>query len=684
MKTKALSRLLGLIIIIIILPAVDCVDCWLWSQEKEDLLFQEIPIVVTASRKEQPITEAPTTITVITADDIRYSGATNIPDVLRMVAGIDVMAITARDQQVGVWGFITPINNKLLVLVDGRTMYTDLYGMVLWEVFPVGLEEIDRIEAVKSPASSIYGANAFSGVINIITKTPEQLKGTTLHFTAGERNTIIGSILQAGDMDNEKIKYKISAEWDQIKGWQDPKEKTAEVYRFNGLLAYSLGKKGRLVFSAGRGHSQDRKFIPGGYIGTGVVDYKSDYLQVEVVHGRLEFRTFYKYEKPSIAWNLTGEQQAWEMPTLNAELLHSFNWSKKHSLVWGLNYRYNSLKKNAFILQSHHQNLWALFLEDEIKFSHRFRLTLGARYDTHPLVKGHLSPRGNIFFSPSKNHIFRLSFTQAYRNPSFIESYLHIERQLIFTLPSPFPPLQIPCAYIFQGNPDLKPEAVTSFEIGYHSTWSRHFTFEVNLFHNRYVDFFSTSRAVTFYQPNEILPGFPGGLIPKTMVSSFENWGDGWGLGGEMNLAFSFNRRVSGFLNYAYQVIKNKDDDPSTMNIDEKNRERTENPKHKANAGLRFLFKNGISLNLLAHWVDKTQKVFSDSSGRTSLGPVKAYFLFNPRLGYTFWRNKAEIGVAVFNLFNNRHYEYPPGDDPALTFGEEIGRRFMVSLEIKL
>jgi len=75
--------------------------------------------------------------------------------------------------------------------------------------------------------------------------------------------------------------------------------------------------------------------------------------------------------------------------------------------------------------------------------------------------------------------------------------------------------------------------------------------------------------------------------------------------------------------------------------------------------------------------------VFTDSSGRTSLGPVPAYFLFNPRLGYTFRKNKAEIAVAVFNLFNNRHYEYPPGDDPALTYGEKIGRRFTFSLELK-
>jgi outer membrane receptor for ferrienterochelin and colicin len=310
---------------------------------------------------------------------------------------------------------------------------------------------------------------------------------------------------------------------------------------------------------------------------------------------------------------------------------------------------------------------------------------MGARYDHHPLVKGHLSPRGTISYSPSKDHILKFSITQAYRNPSFVESYLDIERQLIKPLPPPFPPINIPYAYIFKGNPDLTSEAITSFDIGYDSIVSRHLHLSLDLFYNQYSHFYSPSRIITsYYNQNEIFPGSPGGLIPKNIVASFKNWGDGWGMGGEISLNFSFNNLVSGFVNYSYQIVKNKDDDPYSQNINEKNQVRPENPKHKANAGLRFLFRNGISLNLLAHWVDKTRKVFSDKEGNTYLNPVKAYFLFNPRLGFTFWNKKAEIALAVFNLFNSIHYEYPPGNNnPDFLAGEEIGRRFTLSLEIK-
>lgn len=226
----------------------------LWAQEKEKkrkeaLLFQEVPVVITAARKEQPITEAPTTITVITSEDIRYSGATNIPDVLRMAAGVDVMTITARDQVVGVRGPVTPLSSQLLVLIDGRSIYMDLYDHVYWDALPVGLEEIDRIEVVKSPASALYGANAYSGVINIITKSPEQLAGTTLHITAGTQNTFIGSLLHAGEAAKKKISYKVSAEWDNTNEWKKNEEKAGETIRLNVSLQYKPNKKSKLAIS---------------------------------------------------------------------------------------------------------------------------------------------------------------------------------------------------------------------------------------------------------------------------------------------------------------------------------------------------------------------------------------------------------------------------------------------------
>ncbi|MCP5105824.1 MAG: TonB-dependent receptor, partial [bacterium] len=524
----------------------------LWAQvEKEKLLFREIPVVITAARKEQPITQAPTTITVITAEDIKYSGAVSIPDVLRMVPGVDVMTITARDRQVGVRGFIGPINNKLLVLVDGRSVYTDFYGLVVWDVIPVTLEEIDRLEVIKSPASSIYGANAYSGVINIITKSPGQLKGTSLQLTGGGGETLIGSIIHAGEAAEKKINYKVSAQLDRTKGWEQNGKENSEVIRLNALLEYRINKKSKLAISGGRGRAKNMKLLSGESIGTGNVADHIDYLQFDFQYANLEFRTFLKREQVEVEWLSIGDIEKWDIASYDAELLHSFQIGKTHSLVWGINYRYNRLKKNTSIRRNHSQDLWALFLEDEITITPKLRVTLGGRYDRHPLVGNNFSPRGNIFYAPSEKHIIRFSIARAFRNPSFVDSYLYIRKPLTVTLTPPLPPIDIPYTFISQGNEALKPESITAYEIGYHSTLTGRLQLNLNLYYNQYADFFVRQNVVTYYGNDALFPGFPGGVFPQTVVTTVQNQGEAWGIGGEIQLDFLIKDGITGFINYA-------------------------------------------------------------------------------------------------------------------------------------
>lgn len=638
--------------------------------EKEKLLFQDIPVVITAARKEQPITEAPTTITVITAEDIRYSGAVSIPDVLRMVPGVDVMAINARDQQVGVRGFIGPVNNKLLVLVDGRSVYTDFYGLVFWDIIPIAPEEIDRVEVVKSPASSIYGANAYSGVINIITKSPAQLKGTSLQFTGGGGDTLIGSIIHAGEAANKKIDYKVSAQFDRTKGWANDEEKASEVIRFNALLEYKINEKTKLAISGGRGHSKNRDLFSGENMGTGIVNDHIDHFQFDFQYSNLKFHTLLKREQAEIDWLKTASSDSWDIATYDTELLHSFQLGKSHSLIWGINYRYNSLKKNVYIPQNRRQNLWALFLEDEITVTEKLRLTLGGRYDHHPLVGHHFSPRGNIFYAPSKKQIFRFSIAQAFHNPSFVDSYLYIENPMATTLPPPLPPMEVPFTFISEGNETLKPEGITAFEIGYDSTLTNRLKLKLNLYYNRYTDFFTRQNVISYYGNNELFPGFPGGMIPKIVTAMVENHGEAWGIGGEVQLDFLIKEGISGFVNYAYQDIKNKEKDGETGQFF-----LHAFPENKLNAGLRILLNNGLSLNLLAHWVDKTEHLVKATDGNTYLIPLDDYLLCNARLGYTLRDDRTEISLAVFNLFDHKHYEYPATAGSPEHQGGYLGRR---------
>ncbi|HDL65127.1 MAG TPA: TonB-dependent receptor, partial [Proteobacteria bacterium] len=177
----------------------------------EELAWIEIPEVITPARIAQPITEAPSSVSVITAEEIHRSGLTNIPDILRRLAGVDVMALSPSDINVGIRGLNGTVSNKILVMIDGRSVYMDFYGTTIWSTLPILLEEIKRIEVVRGPGSALYGANAFSGVINIITKTPEEQKDTLISASAGTNNTYQGTAITAGNLND--LGYKLALGW---------------------------------------------------------------------------------------------------------------------------------------------------------------------------------------------------------------------------------------------------------------------------------------------------------------------------------------------------------------------------------------------------------------------------------------------------------------------------------------
>ncbi|HSD51796.1 MAG TPA: TonB-dependent receptor plug domain-containing protein [Candidatus Methylomirabilis sp.] len=145
---------------------------------RELLLFMTVPTVESPTRRPQPITRAPSAITVITAEDIRLSGATTLPDVLRNVPGLDVFRVSVSDVNVTARVLNVRAANRLQVYIDGRSLLEDIFNLIFWEQFPVSLEEIQRIEVVTSPASPLFGTSAFSGVVQIFPKPPETLRGT--------------------------------------------------------------------------------------------------------------------------------------------------------------------------------------------------------------------------------------------------------------------------------------------------------------------------------------------------------------------------------------------------------------------------------------------------------------------------------------------------------------------------
>ena len=228
--------------------------------------FLKEETVVTAARHEQPISQAPSNIYVITDEDIRHSGATDIPTLLRRIPGIEVIQMTGADFNVSARGDNQLSANKMLVLVDGRSIYDDEQGTVLWKAIPVTLAEIKRIEVLKGPASALYGFNAFDGVVHIITKSPEEMRGATLQVGGGEFGTLTTAAIYAGAYDN--LGYRLSFGWDQNNQWRDRDALAFRAYKFNVHTQYALSDRSRL---RARGRSRgcqslrwsDRRYFDG-------------------------------------------------------------------------------------------------------------------------------------------------------------------------------------------------------------------------------------------------------------------------------------------------------------------------------------------------------------------------------------------------------------------------------------
>jgi len=224
------------------------------QQLQDEALYLKEETVSIASRYEQPISQAPSDVYVITGEDILNSGATDIPTLLRQVPGMEVMQMNAVDFNVSVRGNNQLKANKLLVLVDGRSIYIDQSALVLWKFLPVALTEIKRIEILKGPASAVYGFNAFDGVANIITKSPEEIKGTTLQVSGGDVGTLLTSVVQAGTMGNWG--YRLSAGHEQSQQWLDRSVAALNGQRLGGVAEYRLLGNRKIRAEAGIGRAR--------------------------------------------------------------------------------------------------------------------------------------------------------------------------------------------------------------------------------------------------------------------------------------------------------------------------------------------------------------------------------------------------------------------------------------------
>lgn len=637
-------------------------------------LLKEEETVSIAVRHEQPISEAPSNVYVITDEDIRHSGATDIPTILRRVPGLEVMQMTAADFNVSARGDNQPFANKMLVLVDGRSIYVDAQGTVLWKMIPITLPEIKRIEVLKGPASAMYGFNAFDGVINIITKSPEEIRGTTVQIGGGQVGTWMNSAVHAGLQG--KFGYRLSYGYDQAQQWRNHDALGFRSNKFNVHTEYALGGDSRIV--AAGGLVDANRFD--GQVGETVLEstaskqwythlaYESPDFFVRGWYNGLSNRftptAFPPLDRFITLTDLSGNTGNTAFSdhanTFNIEAQHTVHFTTTNELIYGINYRFNAY--SSPLATYGHENRFGLYVQDEWRITNKTILSVGARYDLDTFIHPTISPRVSLLQRISEDHVFHVSGSVAYRPPTIIETHDNLLAVTSLPLPPPFNTTST----LVQGSNNLSPEEIVSYEIGYQGWYARHkVRLRADLFFNHISNLIN----------NRPTPAGTGTFVNDPGQADI--------YGGEAGVEVLVTHWLSGFSNFSYEEIGQSFTDTVRRGA----------PRFKANAGVRGEWDNGLSAEATIYHVGAATYPIAGTFFR--LEPffppgtavpntrVGSYNLVNLRGAYRFWQEKAaagymreaEVAVSVFNALDDLHKEHPLGD--------LIGRRVMGWLTVR-
>src|SRR5579884_160282 len=615
----------------------------------EEIKFLKEETVSIASRYEQPISVAASNVYVITDEDIRQSGATDLPTVLRRIPGIEVIQMSGADFNVSARGDNQTVANKMLVMMDGRSIFIDTQAQVYWKAIPVTLPEIKRIEVLKGPASAVYGFNAFDGIINIITKSPEEMKGTALQFGGGELGTISSAAIHAGTAG--KLGYRLSVGRDQNQQWRNRDALAFRDHKFNIQTEYALSGVSKLVVSGGL---VDVNRLDGPITSTVILNDRPALGYAHVAYERPNFfvRAFWNgfdttvdvNTHPLLAPFLQIRDRSGSPVsvlrgnTYNVEAQHSLDLGAANRLTYGFNYRHNTLSSN-FIDRFSQEDRFGLYLQDEWKPVQTLTVVAGARYDLDTFIHATISPRVALLYTPVPDHTFRVTMSVAYRPPTLFET--HAENQILIA-GSPVPAQN-------RGFTGLNPEQIVSYEAGYQGWFFKHrLRARVSLFFNHISD------LINFKSVGSVIT--PG------------NSGEADIYGGEAGIEFLATRWLTGFANYAYQEFGQTFTDTNRRGA----------PRFKINAGVRGEWDSGLSGEIALHHVGAAtypvNAAFAQFAPFGGFAPpserVGSYNLLNLRGAYRLWQQKAaagylreaEFAVSAFNALNDKHKEHPLGD----------------------
>jgi iron complex outermembrane receptor protein len=612
-------------------PDISTVD-QLRSLSVEQLMNVEVTSV---ARYPEKLLRAASAIQVITQEDIRRSGATSIAEVLRLADNLEVAQKNSHDWAISARGFNTALANKMLVMIDGRTVYTPLFSGVYWDIQDYPLQDIDRIEVISGPGGTLWGANAVNGVINIITKSAKDTQGLYAEAGAGTQLDSLTGIRYGGAM-SANTSFRLYGKYVD----------RADEVMSNGMPGSDEWQQGRGGFRIDSNPSSrdavtlqgdfydGHESEPGGGVdATSGANLLSRWSRRFSADSDMSLQSYIDHthvldpEPPLTLGPLqlapAGTLQD-DLTTYDLDFQDRFGAGAYHRIVWGLGFRHThdavmDAPGLAFLPNVLDQNLYSTFLQDEIPLESNLSVILGTKLEHNDYTGWELQPNARLQWTFAPEESLWGAVSRAVRTPS------RVDRDLYEAAP--------PHPLLLRGSSDFHSEKLTAYELGYRGQLGPRFSSSVSTFYNLYNDLRSTAFTA-------------GTILPFYFANDLE--GDTYGLefSGDYQVMPNWSLHAGYTLLEEHLRIK-----PGQVDINDALNE-TADPKHQFSVRSSADLPWRLELDSELRWVD----TLHINSGPT-LGTVPAYFELNSRIA---WQasSQVELSIAGENLLHPRHPEY--------------------------
>jgi iron complex outermembrane recepter protein len=608
----------------------------------EDLMNVEVTSV---SKKEQKLSQTAAAIHVITQEDIRRSGLTSIPELLRMVPGLHVARIDSNKWAISARGFNSRFANKMLVLIDGRSVYTPLFSGVYWDIQDVMLEDVERIEVIRGPGATLWGANAVNGVVNIITKRAEDTQGGLVAGGLGNEEKGFGGVRYGGKI-GANAHYRVYGKHfnrsESVDSRGNPEADSWNSSRGGTRFDMNLSPQDSLTvqgdFYRGRMNQTTRPYVffpPYSQEVTSQTPVSGGNVLTRWNHSiskqsNLSFQMY--YDRTNRDDIIVKEQR----DTVDFDFQHQVALGRRHDFIWGGGYRLTSddLSNRAMVSlnpSSRRDGLFSSFAQDEIKLvPEQLSLTVGSKFEHNNYTGFEIQPNARLLWFARPRHTLWTAISRAVRTPSRAE---HDSRVVSSISPGPG---GLPIVATALGNRNFLSESLRAHEVGYRWEAQSRLSLDVATFFNVYNNIQSFERG----DPALVREG---SLVYLQVPVRFDNKviGETFGLEAMANWQLSTRWRVSAGYTWLKAQFHRRPGSTDTVTSQAED----ESPRHQFQVHSHLKLWDRLELD---------NSFYRSGAIRTSTIPGSNRL--DARLGWRFTES-LDLSLGGQNLLDPRHPE---------------------------